>query len=666
MAPYRTAPSRSKYNYTEETLTGQLSCPHCDGKFKPQGFKKHEATCRKHVDIEREQEAFGLEYQRDQQQARRKARKVTRLPETIAGPSQSASNADLSAPADPMDLDDLEAYHGNESVNIPVFSQLPSVEPGPLASIQWPLEFKTEYHPSSGHEPLFQAFNEFHSHIDGLLSLIACIVKGQIKIMLKNDADFRNVLHSATTQVTPFTKHEITVPYKQEERVYEVHALPIWEWALNLLENPLLVLHFIWDAQCVYKHNGMGFERFYDEPWTGDQWWDVQSGLPHGLVAAPLCFILYADKTRLSSHGTVKGYPVVVHCANLLVGIQNGEGIGSGRVVGLLPIVSEDASEEGKTGFTNLKRVIWHESFVKFLELVVQYSKTGYSYKCFDQIICWLFPILLILSADYEEQCMMSLIRGHHSKCPCPVYIKHLLNELKKILKFLEREAELSFEEEVANFPQWCKCNHFNTIIHMSFSDGNKMQDLSRQSLYSAMNILKQTDSPDGCRLLRVISSYLQLDSYIGFDMHTASTLDAIETELLVFNDALKDYAQCAAESSIEDLRLDWDFPKTHLWKHVTRDIRMKGTACNYSTHPNEKLHGPLKDAYKCQSNGKNVAEQILCVNQNKFAISLLRGRVNTFDKQHNLEDDEADDLDAVAEENPAVAQGHIKLGSPQ
>ncbi|KAG0695435.1 hypothetical protein DFH29DRAFT_780891, partial [Suillus ampliporus] len=66
--------------------------------------------------------------------------------------------------------------------------------------------------------------------------------------------------------------------------------------------------------------------------------------------------------------------------------------------------VSEDADEEGKLGFVNLKCVIWHELFLKLLELVVQYSKTGYSHQCFDKIICWLFPILLILSADYEEQ----------------------------------------------------------------------------------------------------------------------------------------------------------------------------------------------------------------------------------------------------------------------
>lgn len=39
-------------------------------------------------------------------------------------------------------------------------------------------------------------------------------------------------------------------------------------------------------------------------------------------------------------HGTVKGYPVMVHCANLPIDSQNGKGIGGGRVVGWLPIVS--------------------------------------------------------------------------------------------------------------------------------------------------------------------------------------------------------------------------------------------------------------------------------------------------------------------------------------
>jgi hypothetical protein len=64
--------------------------------------------------------------------------------------------------------------------------------------------------------------------------------------------------------------------YKKNEQVYEVHARPIWDWALDLLDNPLLAPHFVWDACRVYKHNGAQFERFFNEPWTGDRWWDIQ------------------------------------------------------------------------------------------------------------------------------------------------------------------------------------------------------------------------------------------------------------------------------------------------------------------------------------------------------------------------------------------------------
>jgi len=54
-----------------------------------------------------------------------------------------------------------------------------------------------------------------------------------------------------------------------------------------------------------------------------------------------LCLELYADKTKLSSFGTEKGYPVMARIANLPVKIRNGEGIGGGRVVGWLPMVRQ-------------------------------------------------------------------------------------------------------------------------------------------------------------------------------------------------------------------------------------------------------------------------------------------------------------------------------------
>jgi hypothetical protein len=65
-----------------------------------------------------------------------------------------------------------------------------------------------------------------------------------------------------------------------------------------------------------------------------------KSRLPDVPNPVPFAFILYADKTRLSSHGTVKAYPVVARCANLPIDIRNGERFGGGCIVGWLPIIS--------------------------------------------------------------------------------------------------------------------------------------------------------------------------------------------------------------------------------------------------------------------------------------------------------------------------------------
>ncbi|KAH7906115.1 hypothetical protein BJ138DRAFT_1223855 [Hygrophoropsis aurantiaca] len=176
---------------------------------------------------------------------------------------------------------------------------------------------------------------------------------------------------------------------------------------------------FVFDAQHLSKYNGTSFVCFFDEPWTADSFWDVQSKLPEG--GKPLAFILYADKAKPSSFGRAKGYPVVARCANLPVETQNGDGVGGGRVVGWLPIVKEDKVHSGKPAFVNFKNVVWHKSFKKVLESITEHSHTGCWVECFDKIARWFFPFILILSADYGEQCVMALIRGLRSKFPCPV-----------------------------------------------------------------------------------------------------------------------------------------------------------------------------------------------------------------------------------------------------
>ena len=64
----------------------------------------------------------------------------------------------------------------------------------------------------------------------------------------------------------------------------------------------------------------------------------LQSQLPTD--GKPLVFILYADKAKLSTFGSQKGYPVIARLANLPTSMRNGESFAGGRVVGWLPVVS--------------------------------------------------------------------------------------------------------------------------------------------------------------------------------------------------------------------------------------------------------------------------------------------------------------------------------------
>jgi hypothetical protein len=66
------------------------------------------------------------------------------------------------------------------------------------------------------------------------------------------------------------------VPYKESLHSFDVHFRPLWDWATDLLQDELLIGRFEWDAQWLFKFNGRRFERFVHEPWTADDFWNIQ------------------------------------------------------------------------------------------------------------------------------------------------------------------------------------------------------------------------------------------------------------------------------------------------------------------------------------------------------------------------------------------------------
>lgn len=61
--------------------------------------------------------------------------------------------------------------------------------------------------------------------------------------------------------------------------------------------------------------------------------------MPDSTDAKPLLFIVSADKSKLSTFGTQKGYAVVAKVGNIPVAIRNGICFGGSQIVGLNPVV---------------------------------------------------------------------------------------------------------------------------------------------------------------------------------------------------------------------------------------------------------------------------------------------------------------------------------------
>ncbi|KAK0218429.1 hypothetical protein EDD85DRAFT_797559 [Armillaria nabsnona] len=91
-----------------------------------------------------------------------------------------------------------------------------------------------------------------------------------------------------------------------------------------------------------------------------------------------------------------------------------------------------------------------------------------------------------------------------------------------------------------------------------------------------------------------------------------------------------------------------WNFPKVHSHQHMVNNILEKGVMLNYNMKPNEKMHGPLKDAYQMRTNFKDVAEQgfiilILWVDSWCNTASFIWQQIDLHDEQISQNDNDND-----------------------
>ncbi|THU88840.1 hypothetical protein K435DRAFT_679108, partial [Dendrothele bispora CBS 962.96] len=172
-----------------------------------------------------------------------------------------------------------------------------------------------------------------------LIDLLHKAANHSDQFTIQSSTEMQKLWDLASVKYPAFEKKKISVSHQGLEGDFDVSFRPLWDWVVDIATNPRLCSELEWDARKYSKFDGQQWKYFIDEPWTAKAWWHIQSELPAD--GKPFLIILYADKSKLSSFGTQKGYPVIARCANLPSHIRNGVGIGGGRVVGWLPIVRD-------------------------------------------------------------------------------------------------------------------------------------------------------------------------------------------------------------------------------------------------------------------------------------------------------------------------------------
>ncbi|KAJ7195421.1 hypothetical protein C8J57DRAFT_1646956 [Mycena rebaudengoi] len=714
--------------------TDRVLCSICHEEFSSKGIGKHKKACEERHKNQtsnknfreqvrrRENEAFlddilHPEQRHQQQYETTGSTAQVRVPFNIPDEDSSFRSTSPGLPAEP-------AYDSEDSAG-PKFGDIKRIfHPHSECpeSLQSLFEYRSSHilTPSNNPLPVQKPWIPFRTRLDfevsefaqqvmlnqkqtnTFISLIRRCAANIEGFTLSNHADMNEQWDATSKKCTAFEKFEVGVPYQDTTVDFEMYARPLWNWTLDLLQDPRLAPFFVWDAEEAYKYNGTKFVRFYTEPWTA-----AASGS-------------FNPRSPVPKRQSSKGYPIIARLANMVVSIRNSNDWGGGQIVGWLPVIEEDSAQSKKPGYVNFKNAVWHQSFYKLLESIVSHSKTGFWTDCGDGEQRWLFPVVLILASDYEEACTMALIRGLKALYPCPIcYIKSdeqsdhkatpILRDSEKSKKIVHQATKLpgearenllkdnglrnvdnvfwniartdlhralSFDRlhahagglwgdhlfsvlklhaskitrggakidaQFAKFDRWRDLRHFNSVTNQSFNDGSKHEDIGKMMVFAAHNVL--TDDL-GLKLLKAIRSYVELDIYTSFKLHTSDTIAAGRKALQRFGDMMKEYIAACEGTEFADK--NWNFPKMHSHDHVFDDIEDKGVTRNFGTKPDEAMHGAMRDIYLRQTNFRDVAPQILKADHRIMVGKYIRDQLNDLDGLLLVDEDLPEDTEDI------------------
>ncbi|KAI6017981.1 hypothetical protein BKA83DRAFT_4058579 [Pisolithus microcarpus] len=459
-----------------------------------------------------------------------------------------------------------------------------------------------------------------------------------------------------------------------EDGTLKHEQLELWrrdpiECVQDLMGNPAFRDAMSYVPQRAYT-DANGENRIYDEMWTGNWWWDVQSRLPEGAVVAPV--ILSSDKTTLSQFsGDKKAWPVYLTIGNISKDVRRQVSSHATVLIGYLPVSKLECFQKKSRSLAGYR--LFHHSMSLLLRPLAEAGRHGREMVCADGYLRRVHPVLAAYIADFPEQCLVAC--NKESRCPrCLVQSnkrgdleewasRSMADTLKTLYRMRKNKRSRKFDAEGlrAVFDPFWKDLPFTDIfacltpdilhqLHKGvFHDhlvqwctsiiGEKEMDARFQAMtqYPSLRQFKKGISSVSQwtgtehkemervfvgllagavddRVLLVARSLLDFIYYAQLQRHTDITLAAMEESLKTFHH----HKHVLVELGV---RQDFNVPKIHSLQHYVTSIRALGSADGYNTEYPERLHiDYAKDGYRA-SNKRDYVEQMALWLQRQEAI---------------------------------------------
>ncbi|KAI6098415.1 hypothetical protein EV401DRAFT_2147553 [Pisolithus croceorrhizus] len=400
----------------------------------------------------------------------------------------------------------------------------------------------------------------------------------------------------------------------------------VWE----LMGNPAFRDVMSYVPEWAYA-DANGETRIYDEMWTGNWWWDVQSKLPEGAVVMPV--ILSSDKTLLSQFsGDKKAWPVYLTIGNISKDVRHQVSAHATVLIGYLPVSKLDCFQKKSRSVAGY--CLFHHSMALLLHPLANAGHEGREMICADGYIHRVHPILATYIADFPEQCLVAC--NKESRCPHCLVQSNKRGDLEdwesrffdpfwKDLPFTDIFACLTpdilhqlhkgiFHDHLV---QWCTsiigeeidahfqamtwypalCHFKKGISSVSQWTGTEHKEMQRVFVGLLAGAVDD-------RILVVAHSLLDFIYYAQLQRHTDTTLMAMEESLKTFHA----HKHVLIKLGVHE---DFNVPKIHSMQHYVTSIRALGSADGYNTEYPERLHiDYAKDGYRA-SNKCNYVEQM-------------------------------------------------------